>query len=72
MLLFNDESLTEEKRIWMTLCKLEEGQDRLRKSLFREIGELKKKNKELKQDLWNVRQFLNEPDMFSDLLVMAR
>lgn len=71
MLLFNDESLTEEKRIWMTLCKLEEGYDKLRKSLFRKIGELEKQNKELKQDLWNVRQSMNEPDMFSDLLVMA-
>lgn len=71
MLLFNDEGLSEEKRMWMSLCKLEEGQDKLRKRFFKELSELKKENLTLKQDLWNVRKSMNEQDMFSDLFAIG-
>jgi hypothetical protein len=72
LLLFNDGALTDEKRLWLAVCKLEEGQDKLRRSLFREIGELKTENLSLKQMLWDLKSNNNQIDAFSDLFAVAR
>ena len=71
LLLWEDESLSEEKRMWLALCKLEESQDKLRKSLFREIGELKSENKTLKEQVWSLRQDQSQMDLFSDFFKVA-
>lgn len=69
-LLFNDEALTEEKRMWLSLFDLEEGQDKIRKSFFREIGEIKKENKELKRLIVELQEFREKKDHESDLREM--
>jgi len=71
MLLFDDEPLTEQKRLWITLCDLEESQSKLRKSLFREIGELKKENKTLKELIWQLKSDQQQLDMFNDFFKVA-
>lgn len=71
LLLLDDEPMTEEKKIWLGLCNLETAQDRLRKSIFREIGELKKENQALKEQIWNLRAKNSELDLFNDFFVMA-
>lgn len=72
LLLWNDEPLTPERKLWMSMFKLEEGQDKLRRSLFREIGELKKENDELKKMLWKVMESVHQPTLFDDLFVQAQ
>jgi len=71
LLLWDDTTISEEKRIWLSLCKLEEGQDKLRRTLFREIGELKKENTTLKQDLWAMKQSSGQTDLFENFMAMA-
>jgi hypothetical protein len=71
-LLFDDGALTEEKRLWLAVCKLEEGQDKLRRTLFREVGELKTENLSLKQMLWDLKTNNNQIDAFSDLFAVAK
>lgn len=72
LLLFDDAALTEEKRLWLAVCNLEESQDKLRRSLFREIGELKTENSSLKKMLWELKTNNSQIDAFSDLLAMAK
>ena len=71
LLLWDDSQISEEKRMWLALCKLEESQDKLRKSLFREIGELKSENKTLKEQVWSLRQDQSQMDLFSDFFKVA-
>lgn len=72
LLLWDDSPMTEERKLWMSLFQLEEGQDKMRRRLFKEIGELKKENNSLKELLWEVRQSMQQKDLFTDLFAAAQ
>lgn len=69
---FDDEPLTPERLLWMSLSEIKEGQHKLRKSLFREVGELKKENKALKQSINDIKQNMGQEDLFSNLMAVAK
>lgn len=71
LLFWDNEPWTEEKKLWMSLFQLEEGQDKMRKRLFKELGDLRKENQTLKQMIWDIRQSMNQPDMFADLFAVG-
>ena len=68
---FDDAPLTPERMLWLSLSELREGQNKLRKSLFREVGELKKENSSLRQTINDLKQNMGQEDLFSDLFAVA-
>lgn len=72
LLLFNDEPLNDERRLWLGLCNLEDSQDRLRKSIFRKLTELEKENEEIKKQIWDLKSEKQQLDMFSDFFEYAK
>lgn len=69
---FDDAPLTPERMLWLSLSELREGQNKLRKSLFREVGELKKENSSLRQTINDLKQNMGQEDLFSDLFAVAK
>lgn len=67
LLLFDDDPITSEKKMWVALCNLEESQDRLRRALFREVTELKKENKNLTRNLRLLRLEQDQSQMLYNL-----
>ena len=73
MLLWDNAPMTEEKKVWMTLVNLEERQDKMRRGLYREIGELKKENTGLRDLIYEIKRSLSQPDIFEEeLFLLAR
>lgn len=70
--LFDDAPLTPERMLWLCLSELKEGQNKLRKSLFREVDELKKENSSLRRTINDIKQNMGQEDLFSDLFAVAK
>jgi len=64
LLLWNDDPLTEEKRMWMSVFKLEEGQDRLRKGIFRKIGEMEREYDQLRESIYELKAIMTQRTLF--------
>lgn len=67
LMLWDDGPLTTEKRLWDAFLNLKEGQNKMRKRLFKEYSELKKENDNLKGLLWELRQSIQQKDLFGEL-----